>query len=218
MRHTPESNTTQLNSAVSSLDGVNDPRSAVRRRFLVLAAAATGTVGAGVAAWPFIASFRPSAKARALGAPVQVNLSRLEPGQQITVTWRGQPLWVLHRTPQMLERLNHDHWLQNLRDPGSSVETQQPAYAKNAARSIRPQYLVVTALCTHLGCVPLFRPQVPDLELGADWMGGYYCPCHGSRFDLAGRVVKDVPAPTNLIVPPHRFLDGNTLEVGVDYV
>ncbi len=170
----------------------------------------------GFAAWPFIASWQPSAKAQALGSPVRVDASKLEPGQQVTVAWRGQPVWVLRRDSAMLERLTHDHWREQLRDPDSTLETQQPLYAQNATRSIRPEYLVVVALCTHLGCVPTFRPDATSEDLGANWMGGYYCPCHGSRFDLAGRVTKNVPAPTNLIVPPHRYVTPEVVEIGVD--
>jgi len=195
----------------------NDPRNnPTRRRFLSAATFATGLVGAGFTVYPFVASFQPSAKARALGSPVTVNLTRLDAGQQITVVWRGQPIWILRRTPEMLERMNETHWRDQLRDPDSTVETQQPSYAKNATRSIRPEYLVVTALCTHLGCVPAFRPEVASVDLGEHWIGGYFCPCHGSRFDLAGRVTMNVPAPTNMVIPPHRYLDSDLLEIGVD--
>lgn len=192
--------------------------SRTRRHFLAGAAATAGAVGAGFAIWPFIDSMRPGARAQALGAAVQVDIQYLEPGDQVTVTWRGQPVWVLRRTEEMLERMMHQHWTDSLRDPDSAVETQQPPYAQNVTRSLRPDIFVVVALCTHLGCVPSFRPQVSSEDLGQDWMGGYFCPCHGSRFDLAGRVAKKVPAPTNLVVPPHRFLNANMLEIGVDYV
>lgn len=188
-----------------------------RRHFLVTAAVTTGVVGAGFAAWPFLGSLRPSAKAQALGAPVSVDVSRLEPGEQITVVWRGKPVWVLRRTPDMLERMNHEHWISELRDPGSSVDAQQPSYAQNATRSLREDIFVAVALCTHLGCVPLYEPKATSRAFDDKWMGGYFCPCHGSKFDLAGRVTKNVPAPTNLVVPPHRFLRGDTLEIGVDY-
>jgi ubiquinol-cytochrome c reductase iron-sulfur subunit len=187
-----------------------------RRKFLSIATAVAGAAGIGLAAVPFLTSLRPSAKAEAVGAPIRVDISRLEPGEQITVIWRGRPVWVLRRTPEMLERMNHEHWLSGLRDPDSAVETQQPPYAQNATRSIRSEYLVVVALCTHLGCVPTYVPEVGGHKLGADWMGGYFCPCHGSRFDLAGRVVKHVPAPTNLVVPPHRFLGPESIQIGVD--
>ena len=187
-----------------------------RRKFLSIATAVAGAAGIGLAAVPFLTSLRPSAKAEAVGGPVRVDISRLEPGEQITVIWRGRPVWVLRRTPEMLERMNHEHWLSGLRDPDSAVETQQPPYAQNATRSIRSEYLVVVALCTHLGCVPTYVPEVGGNKLGADWMGGYFCPCHGSRFDLAGRVAKNVPAPTNLVVPPHRFLGPESIQIGVD--
>ncbi|HNP35824.1 MAG TPA: ubiquinol-cytochrome c reductase iron-sulfur subunit [Woeseiaceae bacterium] len=188
-----------------------------RRHFLISAAVATGVVGAGLAAWPFLASLRPSAKAQAVGASVSVDVSRLEPGEQITVMWRGKPVWVLRRTPAMLERMKHEHWVDDLRDPNSSVESQQPPYAQNPTRSLRPDIFVAVALCTHLGCVPLYRPDVAGEGLGEEWMGGYFCPCHGSKFDLAGRVVKNVPAPTNLVIPPHRYLRDDVLEIGADY-
>ncbi len=189
-----------------------------RRHFLTAATATIGAVGAAIAAWPFIASLRPSAKAQALGSSVQFDVSQLQPGEQATVVWRGQPIWILRRTPAMLERLNHDHWLEGLRDPDSMVEAQQPVYTQNATRSLRPEFFVAVALCTHLGCVPSFRPDPAGDGLGEDWMGGYFCPCHGSKFDLAGRVTKNVPAPTNLVIPPHRYLRDGHLEIGVDYV
>lgn len=187
-----------------------------RRHFLTLATATMGAIGAAIAAWPFIASWRPSAKARALGSSVQFDVSRLAPGEQATVVWRGQPIWILRRTPAMLERLSHDHWRERLRDPDSEVVAQQPDYAQNPTRSVRPEVFVAVALCTHLGCVPTFRPEPSSDGLGDDWMGGYFCPCHGSKFDLAGRVTKNVPAPTNLVIPPHRYLSADKLEIGVD--
>lgn len=189
----------------------------MRRHFLVTAAASTGAVGVGLVAWPFLASLRPSARAQSEGAPVSVDVSRLEPGEQVTVLWRGKPIWVLRRTPEMLERMTHEHWIDTLRDPNSTVEGQQPQYAQNPSRSLRPEIFVAVALCTHLGCVPLYQPEVAGEGLGENWMGGYYCPCHGSKFDLAGRVTKNVPAPTNLVVPPHRFVRPELLEIGVDY-
>lgn len=188
-----------------------------RRHFLILGAVATGTVGAGLAAWPFISSLRPSAKAQAVGSPVTVDVSLIEPGAQVTVIWRGKPVWVLRRTPEMLERMKHEHWLDALRDPNSLVETQQPKYAQNPTRSLRPDIFVSVALCTHLGCVPLFEPGATPRAFDDQWMGGYFCPCHGSKFDLAGRVTKNVPAPTNLVVPPHRYLRGDVLEIGSDH-
>ena len=196
--------------------GASSAVNPARRRLLLSAVTAASVVGAGWAAWPFVASFKPSARARAVGGTIQFNLSTVKQGEQVTLLWRGKPVWVLHRTKEMLLRLQHDHWLKQLRDPDSTVETQQPVYAKNPTRSLRPEFLVVVAVCTHLGCVPAFKPKVPDESLGDDWMGGYSCACHGSRFDLAGRVTKGVPAPTNLVVPPHYFVDVDTLVIGVD--
>jgi len=185
-----------------------------RRRFLTATTAVVGGAGAIAAAVPFIASWQPSARAELAGAPVTENISRLEPGQRLTLTWRGQPVFVIRRTPQQLETLPSLD--ARLRDPNSDVVDQQPAYAKNAHRSVKPELLVLVGLCTHLGCVPLFRPEVQAEPFDADWKGGFYCPCHNSRFDLAGRVFEGVPAPTNLRVPPYYFVDDNTLMIGVD--
>jgi len=182
-----------------------------RRRFLLVATAVTGAVGAGLAAIPFLASWRPSARAQALGAPVEVDVSKLEPGQLVKVEWRGKAIYVVHRTPAMLEQLERDAEL--LRDP-DSTESEQPDFAANAARALKPEYLVVVGVCTHLGCAPLARLEADDAELGAGWPGGFYCPCHGSKFDLSGRVFKDVPAPTNLTVPPYQFLADNRILIG----
>ncbi len=187
-----------------------------RRRFLTATAVVAGAAGAAAALAPFLASLRPSARARAAGAPVEVDVSRLEPGQQITVAWRGRPVWLLRRTPGMLERMRDPGHLARLRDPDSRVETQQPPYARNPHRSIRPELFVAIGLCTHLGCVPTYRPEVGPPDLGEDWIGGYFCPCHGSRFDLAGRVFKGVPAPTNLVIPPYHFVSDTLVEVGTD--
>ena len=195
----------------SPLDECDDIR---RRRLLVLSSTVVGAAGAGALAWPFLASWQPSARARAAGAPVRVDISKLEPGEQITVEWRQKPVWILHRDEAMLEELAGLN--ARLRDPHSKVASQQPAYATNLYRSVRPEYLVAIALCTHLGCVPTYRPQIAPADLGADWRGGYFCPCHGSRFDLAGRVYKSVPAPLNLEVPPHRFVGEMAIEIGND--
>ncbi len=181
---------------------------------MIKATAVVGAIGAAAASVPFLLSLNPSERALAAGTPVVVDISKLELGQQITVNWRQKPVWVLRRTPQILETLST--FTNRLRDPNSRVESQQPAYARNEYRSIRPEYLVVIALCTHLGCVPSFRPEVAPPDLGAEWMGGYFCPCHGSRFDFAGRVFKGVPAPTNLVVPSHRYLSDQLIEIGVD--
>jgi ubiquinol-cytochrome c reductase iron-sulfur subunit len=185
-----------------------------RRRFLTISTAVVGAAGMTAAAWPFIASWQPSERSIAAGAPVVVDISRIEPAQQLTVAWRRQPVWVLRRTPEMLETLAL--LTDALRDPNSRVKTQQPDYARNAYRSIRPEYLLVIAICTHLGCVPKFRPEVAPADLGPSWLGGYFCPCHGSRFDLAGRVFQGVPAPTNLMVPSYRFVSDTLIEIGVD--
>ncbi len=187
-----------------------------RRRFLTVLTTAVGAVGLGAASVPFIASMQPSARARAQGAPVTVDISRIEPGSQVTVEWRKRPVWVLRRTPDMLERLDDPALLARLRDPDSRVTSQQPEYARNRYRSLHPEHFVVIAICTHLGCVPTFRPDIGPEDLGRDWPGGYFCPCHGSRFDLAGRVYKGVPAPTNLVVPPYRYLSDTLVQIGVD--
>ncbi len=183
-----------------------------RRKFLVLATtAAAGAAGAVVAA-TFASSWLPSERAKALGAPVEVDISKLEPGQQITVEWQGKPVWVVNRTAQQIKELPS---LDNeLADPKSETATQQPAYCQNALRSIKPEYIVLVGICTHLGCSPAYRPDVAAADLGATWKGGFYCPCHGSKFDLAGRVYKGVPAPTNLPVPEYVYLDDTTIRIG----
>ena len=180
---------------------------------LIVATSALGAVGAGFAAVPFIASMNPSAKARAAGAPVEADISKLEPGGLLRVKWRGKPIWVVNRTPDMLAALAT---LDNqLADPASEVP-QQPEYCKNPTRSIKPEIFVAIGICTHLGCSPTFRPEVAPDDMGADWKGGFFCPCHGSRFDLAGRVYRGVPAPTNLVIPIHTFLNDTTILVGQD--
>lgn len=184
-----------------------------RRRLLILAATGVGAVGLAAVSLPFVKSMLPSDAAKAAGAPVTVDISRVEPGMLLVVEWRGKPVWILHRTDAMLAGLGqHDN---RLRDPQSSTP-QQPEYARNATRSIKPRYLVAIGICTHLGCVPLYRPELATAELGPDWPGGFYCPCHGSRFDLAGRVFQNVPAPLNLVIPPHRYLSETILLVGED--
>lgn len=187
-----------------------------RRRFL---ATATGTVaGAGLVAGmiPFLTSLWPSEQAKVAGAPVQVELSKLEPGQQIAVEWQGKPVWMLRRTSEMLERMTTEAHRARLHDPDSDVATQQPEYARNLTRSIYPEQLVVIGICTHFGCVPTFRPDLAPADIGPEWDGGYFCPCHGSRFDLAGRVLRGVPAPTKLVIPSRRYVDEWVVEVGVD--
>lgn len=180
-----------------------------RRDFLMTATAVLGGAGALCALTPLVGSWFPSAKAEAAGAPVEVDVSQMEPGQQVTVAWRGKPVWIIRRTDEMLKHLA-DNELQ-LRDPQSLV-TQQPAYAQNRYRSIKPEYLVLIGICTHLGCSPKYEPDVN--ELGPDWPGGFFCPCHGSTFDLAGRVFRGVPAPINLEVPPYHFKNDHTLVIG----
>ena len=187
-----------------------------RRTLLVAATVGAGGAGLGAVLIPLIRSMSPSARAKAAGAPVQVDMAKIEPGMQITVEWRGRPVWVLRRTPQMLERLQQSAFRRRLRDPDSEVASQQPDYAGGPLRAIKAECFVVIGICTHLGCVPSFRPEVAPADLGPEWPGGYFCPCHGSRFDFAGRVYKGVPAPTNLVVPPYRYLSETVVEIGVD--
>ena len=184
-----------------------------RRRFLTLATSGVGAFGVGSVAWPFLASLRPSERAKALGAPVEADIGAIEAGQRVTFVWRGQPIWVLRRTPEMLESLKKV--VPSLLDPESKAP-QQPDYARNETRSIKPEYLVMKGVCTHLGCSPTFRPDHPAPEIAPDWQGGFYCPCHGSKFDLAGRVYKGVPAPLNIVVPPHRYVSDKTVVIGED--
>lgn len=184
-----------------------------RRRLLITATSVTGAIGAAFAATPFLASWKPSARAKALGAPVDIDPTKLEPGAMLNVEWRGKPVWVLRRTPEMLKQL--DAATPFLLDPQSEASVQ-PDYAKNPARAKNPEYLVVLGVCTHLGCAPLPKFQPGDLTVSADWPGGFYCPCHGSKFDLAGRVFKGVPAPSNLVVPPYQFLADGHILVGSD--
>ncbi len=183
-----------------------------RRRFLTASTAVVGAVGAGFAAVPFIKSWLPSARAEAAGAPVLADISKLEPGQKMTVEWRGKPVFVVKRTPEMLELLPKQD--PRLRDPNSDVESQQPSFAKNPTRSLKPEIMVLVAICTHLGCVPEFKPEIGPQPFDHEWAGGFYCPCHKSRFDLAGRVYQGVPAPTNLVVPPYRFPDDHHVLIG----
>jgi len=185
-----------------------------RRYFLIGASAVVGGVGVVGAAVPFVASWNPSAKARALGAPVTVDISKLRPGEMLgpVPAWRGQPIFVLNRTEGAVERLEEPN--PNLADPDSSNHDQQPAFAENPWRSRRPEIGVYVGLCTHLGCSPKYFPKVEPEPFDPNWQGGFFCPCHGSRFDLAGRVVKAVPAPYNLVVPPYRFVTDTVLIIG----
>ena len=191
-------------------DGVNTNR----RRFLTAATSAVGAAGAVGIAVPFLGSWNPSAKAKAAGAPVKADIGKLEPGQMIVVEWRGQPVYVMNRTASQLENLNSLNDV--LKDPDSEISVQ-PDYIKGVARALRPELLVIVGLCTHLGCAPKFRPEVGAADLGGDeWLGGFFCPCHGSKFDLSGRVYAGVPASANLVVPPYSFEGENILVIGVD--
>jgi ubiquinol-cytochrome c reductase iron-sulfur subunit len=183
-----------------------------RRRLLEQATAACGGLALAAASVPFVASLLPSERARAQGAPVEIDISGLQPGALATVEWRGKPVWLLRRTPEMLASLEAVRAA--LSDPDSRVDAQQPEYARNPGRSIRPELFVAVSLCTHLGCIPSYRPEAGSV--GADWPGGFYCPCHGSKFDLAGRVYRGSPAPTNLVVPPHGFASPERLVIGQD--
>jgi ubiquinol-cytochrome c reductase iron-sulfur subunit len=182
-----------------------------RRHFLTVATAVTGAAGVGAAAVPFLSSLKPSARAQALGAPVEVRISAMQPGEMVRVLWRGKLIFVLRRTKEMLARLPDA--TDELRDPYSEVVEQQPEYAVNETRSVKEEFLVVEGSCTHLGCAPLEDFEVRPSE---GWGGGFFCPCHGSKFDLAGRVYKGVPAPTNLRVPPHRFVKDDVILIGQD--
>lgn len=184
-----------------------------RRRFLVTATSVGGGIAGVAVATPFMLSMMPSERAKAAGAPVEVDISRLEEGLLLMVEWRGRVVWILKRTPEMLETLVTLELEDVLADPNSERD-QQPDYAKNQTRSIKPEILVVVGLCTHLGCSPVFRKDIAPEDLGADWLGGFFCPCHGSKFDLAGRVYKNLPAPTNLVVPPYSYLSDSRILIG----
>ena len=193
-----------------SSDGVNTGR----RRFLTAATSAVGVAGAVGIAVPFVGSWNPSAKAKAAGAPVKADISKVEPGQMIVVEWRGKPVYVVNRTESQLEELPSLN--DQLKDPDSLV-SEQPDYIKGIDRALRPELLVIVGLCTHLGCAPKFRPEVGAADLGGDeWLGGFFCHCHGSKFDLSGRVYSGVPASANLVVPPYSFEDDKILVIGVD--
>ena len=185
-----------------------------KRRFLVAATSVMGSVAGVAVAVPFVLSMNPSARARAAGAPVEQDISKIEPGMMITIEWRGKPVWIVHRTPEMLASLPKID--SEMVDPKSSVK-QQPDYARNEVRSIKPEYLVLVGICTHLGCSPSQKLTAgAESGMGNDWPGGFFCPCHGSKFDLAGRVFKGVPAPINLEVPPYAYLSDTRLIVGSD--
>jgi len=191
-------------------EGVNN----TRRNILIGSMTAVGAVGAGFVAVPFVQSWNPSAKAKAAGAPVKVNISKIEPGAMIVEEWRGKPVFILRRTPEALEAIKKVE--DRVADPASQAEAQQPKYAQNQFRSIKDDLLVTLGICTHLGCSPKFRPEVGSIPLDKDgWEGGFFCPCHGSMFDLAGRVYKGVPAPTNMEVPPYHYESDDVIVVGV---
>lgn len=192
----------------------NDEVNQGRRRFLTGMTCAVGAVGVAGAAIPFVGSWYPSAKAKAAGAPVKVNISKIEPGQMMTVEWRGKPVYVVRRTKAILDDLPKQ--VDHLRDPNSE-SSKQPDYVDPNNRAIKAEYLVLIGLCTHLGCAPMFRPEVGAQDLGGDkWLGGFFCPCHGSKFDLAGRVFTGVPAPLNLEVPPYKYDTDTVITIGVD--
>jgi ubiquinol-cytochrome c reductase iron-sulfur subunit len=183
-----------------------------KRNFLI-ATSAVGALGCAAVAVPFVTSMTPSERAKAAGAPVEVDISKIEPGTMMTAEWRGQPVWIINRTDEMTAELAKHN--DQLSDPACDVTSQQPGYCKNASRSIKPNVAVVVGICTHLGCSPTEKIK-PGGDMGENWTGGFFCPCHGSKFDLAGRVFKGSPAPINLVVPPHKYLSDNTLLIGVD--
>ena len=199
-------------STSSSTDEIAapDPR---RRDFLYIATAAVGTVGALAALVPLIGQMNPDASTLAAGGPVDLDISKVAPGQQVLIRWRSRPIFVFHRTPQILDTMRDKKLLGQLADPDSE-ELQQPPYAANWHRSVKPEFAVLVGICTHLGCIPLFYPQPSATTPVAGWLGGYFCPCHGSKYDPAGRVFRSVPAPYNLPVPPYRFVNDATLRVG----
>lgn len=182
-----------------------------RRHFLTVATTVVGATGVVLTAIPFVSSMEPSAKALAQGAPVDVDISKIEPGALVKAYWRGKPIWIMNRPQSALDQLPKND--SELRDPHSD-EPQQPAYCRNSTRSIKPGTFVLVPICTHLGCIPLYRPDPGDPSIGPNWPGGMHCPCHGSLYDLAGRVFKNVPAPLNLPVPIHRYLNDHVVRIG----
>ena len=191
----------------------NDEVNSGRRRFLTGTTAVVGAIGVAAAAVPFVMSFKPSARAQTAGAPVEVDISKLEQGQRLIEPWRGKPVWIFRRTPEQLAALPSLD--ENLRDPKSDNPDQTPAFAKNEARSIKPEIAVIVGVCTHLGCSPLYVPEMLPQPFDPKWKGGFYCPCHQSKFDLAGRVFQGVPAPENLEIPPYHFVNDNRIVIGV---
>ncbi len=200
-----------MSTDITSNQGAVDTK---RRRFLLASTSVMAAVGAGFVAVPFLSSWMPSERAKNAGAPVEVNIGKLEEGRLMVVEWRGKPVWVVRRSEKTLADLVALDG--KLSDPASEVAGQQPVYAQNTHRSIKPEFLILVGLCTHLGCSPVFRPEIGAEGLGEDWLGGFFCPCHGSFFDLAGRVFRGMPAPTNLVVPPHKYLSDTVILVGED--
>lgn len=201
-------------SETESLDSLHPETDLSRRRLLLAGTGVVGAVGVGLAAWPFVASWKPSARARLVGAPVEVFIGDLEPGQMTRVQWRGQAIGIMRRTDRMLQDLSGLD--ERLRDADSSVADQQPSYAQNTHRSLKPEFLVLNLHCTHLGCIPEVLPEVEAQPFDENWKGGFYCPCHKSTFDLAGRVFRGVPAQLNLVIPPYQFVDDDHVLIGVD--
>jgi ubiquinol-cytochrome c reductase iron-sulfur subunit len=198
-------------------EGVYEPINTGRRRFLTATTAVVGAVGAGFAAVPFIKSWNPSARAKLAGAPITADIGALAEGQRLVVEWRGQPIWIVRRSPAILKALPTLN--DQLRDPKSENPEQQPAYVLKGDptfRSLKPEVSVLVGLCTHLGCAPEMKAEIRPEPFDPEWKGGYFCPCHKSRFDMAGRVYQGVPAPTNLVVPPHHFENDTTIVIGVD--
>jgi ubiquinol-cytochrome c reductase iron-sulfur subunit len=186
-----------------------------KRHFLTVATVVVGAIGVCVTAIPFVTSMNPSAKALALGSPVDMDISKIEPGGRVKAVWRNKPAWIIQRPKTVLDELSKNDHL--LRDPDSK-EPQQPPYAKNPWRSVKPEYLVMIGICTHLGCSPLYVPTPGDPSVGPTWPGGFHCPCHGSLYDLAARVFTNVPAPLNMPVPRHRYLNDKVIRIGEDPV
>ena len=199
-----------MSDAASSRVPTPEP---TRRDFLYVATAAVGAVGAAATLVPLITQMEPDASTIAAGGPVDFDISKVTPGAQVRITWRSRPIFIVHRTPAILKELQSQQLISRLSDPVSSAR-QQPPYAQNWHRSIKPEFLVLVGICTHLGCIPMFYPQPSDSQPAADWLGGYFCPCHGSKYDLAGRVFSGVPAPYNLPVPPHHYVSPDKLRVG----
>jgi ubiquinol-cytochrome c reductase iron-sulfur subunit len=194
-----------------------------KRRFLTQATSVVGAVGVGFVAWPFLSTWKPSARAKAAGVPIDVDISKLETGQLVRVLWRKKPVWIFKRDAEALKSLESESLLKVLADPEGSgnSKNQQPKYVTPNYRSIegKEELAVIVGVCTHLGCSPTYRPEPGAADLGGDsWKGGFYCPCHGSKFDLAGRVYAGVPAPTNLVIPPYRFVSDTLIRIGVDPV